>query len=260
MKKQFEDEILLELEQKELLVSLVEASRNVPRHERKKFFAVQYMGRLNVVHSGLPNNQIPAYIGDIEALSKEDLISVNYDSKNTPNFDVTPKGFKYYEYLKEQDGESSKRIVSTMKSYLKGDAFKEKYASAYQKWARAESMLWTSDSEKQLTTIGHLCREAMQEFVTALVNYYKLSDAEKDISKTTRRIMAVLKYHADKLGETEKPFIEALFHYWRTVSDIVQRQEHGGQKEGEPLVWEDGRRVVFQTAIVMFEIDISLSR
>jgi hypothetical protein len=39
----------------------------------------------------------------------------------------------------------------------------------------------------------------------------------------------------------------------------VQRQEHGAQKEGRPLVWEDGRRVVFQTAIVMFELDRALS-
>ena len=36
--------------------------------------------------------------------------------------------------------------------------------------------------------------------------------------------------------------------------DLVQRQEHGGQKEGEPLGWEDGRRVVFQTANVMVEL------
>jgi hypothetical protein len=38
------------------------------------------------------------------------------------------------------------------------------------------------------------------------------------------------------------------------------RQEHAGTREGEPLIWEDGRRVVLQTAVVMFEIDKSLSR
>ena len=46
--------------------------------------------------------------------------------------------------------------------------------------------------------------------------------------------------------------------YWGTVSDLVQRQEHGAQREGKQLVWEDARRVVFQTANVMFEIDRSL--
>jgi hypothetical protein len=47
--------------------------------------------------------------------------------------------------------------------------------------------------------------------------------------------------------------------YWGTVNDLIQRQEHGAQREGGALAWEDGRRVVFQTAIVMFEIDRSLS-
>ena len=62
------------------------------------------------------------------------------------------------------------------------------------------------------------------------------------------------------MGDTEKSFLEALLNFWRTVSELVQRQEHGGQKENEPLVWEDGRRVVFQTAMVMYEVDSSLSR
>jgi hypothetical protein len=31
-----------------------------------------------------------------------------------------------------------------------------------------------------------------------------------------------------------------------------------GQREGEPLDWEDGRRAVFQTAIVMYEVDRTL--
>jgi hypothetical protein len=32
----------------------------------------------------------------------------------------------------------------------------------------------------------------------------------------------------------------------------------GRQREGRPLVWEDGRRIVFQTAVVVFEIDRAL--
>jgi hypothetical protein len=32
------------------------------------------------------------------------------------------------------------------------------------------------------------------------------------------------------------------------------------KKEGQPLMWEDARRVVFQTALVMFEVDATLAR
>ena len=52
------------------------------------------------------------------------------------------------------------------------------------------------------------------------------------------------------VGERDRAFLDALLTYWGTVSDLVQRQEHGAKKEGEPLMWEDARRVVFQTAIV----------
>jgi hypothetical protein len=69
----------------------------------------------------------------------------------------------------------------------------------------------------------------------------------------------VLDQHRPRVGTTAAPFLVALLAYWGTVSDLVQRQEHGAQKEGGPLVWEDGRRVVFQTAIVMFEVDRALS-
>jgi hypothetical protein len=66
------------------------------------------------------------------------------------------------------------------------------------------------------------------------------------------RIRAVLSTR--ERSAAHQAFLTALLSYWGTVSDLVQRQEHGAQKEGEPLTWEDARRVVFQTAVVMFEI------
>ena len=44
----------------------------------------------------------------------------------------------------------------------------------------------------------------------------------------------------------------------RRISSFPSEHQHGGQKEGCPLVWEDGRRIVFQTVIVMFEIERAL--
>lgn len=47
-----------------------------------------------------------------------------------------------------------------------------------------------------------------------------------------------------------------LLDYWRKANDLVQRQEHGAAREpDESFIWEDSRRVVFQTLIVMYEID-----
>jgi hypothetical protein len=125
---------------------------------------------------------------------------------------------------------------------------------------QAESLLWECDSREQLTAIGHFCREALQEFATALADEHQPADVDKDIQHTVARIKAVLGLRRGDLGKTEKQFLDALITYWGTVSDLSQRQEHGAQKEGELLIWEDSRRVVFQTAIVMFEVDRSLSR
>jgi hypothetical protein len=77
-------------------------------------------------------------------------------------------------------------------------------------------------------------------------------DVPSDPANTVARIRAVLDTKA--LGEAHGAMLKALLAHWGTVSDLVQRQEHGAQKEGETLTWEDTRRVVAQTAVVMFEI------
>ena len=80
------------------------------------------------------------------------------------------------------------------------------------------------------------------------------------MAHTKNRIRSVINARSERLGDTEKTFLDALISYWDSIDDLTQRQEHGAQKEGKPLLWEDGRRLVFQTAVVMFEIDRALSR
>ena len=52
--------------------------------------------------------------------------------------------------------------------------------------------------------------------------------------------------------------LDSLVSYWGAIADLAQRQEHGAQKEGEALVWEDARRLVFHTTFVMVELDRAL--
>jgi hypothetical protein len=253
------DHILLEKEQEELLLELVEFERNVPRDKRQKF----------VVHSGndketlgYPGRNLGKKIclGDIEILGQEGLLAISYSSHGTPKFDITPLGFRYYEYLKQKLGQPIERLQATIRDYLSSGEFAKKYPNAFQKWIDADNLLWQTDSEKQHTTIGHLCREALQEFANYLIQKYYPEFEDKNKAHDITRIKAVLDSLSSHLGKTEKPFLNALITYWGTVSDLVQRQEHGGQKEGETLVWEDARRVVFQTAMIMFEVEKSIAR
>lgn len=253
----------LEDEQKELLSKLVEASRNVSK--RTMFLAVtrwELGGDVTtkVYHNGLPDGKIDIFKGDLELLADAGLVSPLSEAPGRAlQFYVSPSGSNYYEELKATQGTPLETVESEIHRYLDADHFQQRYPEVYKKWCATETQLWQSESEDQLTTICHLCREAMQAFVTALISQHKPTKVDSDPAHTVSRLKAVLEVHRPKLGRTGKPFLEAIIAYWRTVSDLIQRQEHGASKEGEPLNWEDGRRVVFQTIIVMFEIDRALS-
>lgn len=249
------EHIILETVQEELLIKLVEAARNVPITKREKFLVARSSAGDYLLYSGIPDDKSKIYFGDIEILADARLLALGYGSKGTPNFDITPLGFKYYEYLKKRLGEPVERIETTIRNYLNAHDFQNKYAKAFEKWSAAEDLLWKTDSQQQSTTIGHLCREAVQEFTDTLINQFQPPNMPDDKSKTLARLKAVLDFKSDKLGHTEEPFLEALLEYWESIINLIQRQEHGAQKEGQELLWEDGRRIVFQTMVIMFEID-----
>jgi hypothetical protein len=99
----------------------------------------------------------------------------------------------------------------------------------------------------------------MQEFADQLIKISQVPDDSKGKADTTARIRALLAATGQQLGTKEKDFLKSLVSYWSDVYDLTHRQEHGFQKEGSPLIWEDARRVVFHTFLVMFEIDRALS-
>jgi len=257
----------LEKEQDDLISTLVEAARSRPRGQRPSFFAswpgsghTSGYDEWIIKHPGIPGGSIKAPLGDITVLKDQGFFAVSDSGRDTLRFDISPHGFDYYEEMKAHSGQPAQRVEAVVRSYLDAEGFQRRYPGAYMKWTDAESKLWRSDSADQLTTIGHLCREALQEFTTVLVDLYKPQDVDPTKSLVKSRIRSVINAHSKRLGDRERRFLDALISYWDSINDLTQRQEHGAQKEGIPLLWEDARRLVFQTAIVMFEIDKALSR
>jgi hypothetical protein len=160
--------VLLEPEQKDLLVTIAEAARNVPEDKRQAFFvgADLNLGGSYVTHPGLMSKR-PVSLGDIDALRNERFINVSRSGKSQL-FDITPRGFAYYRFL-QQRGAPTERIEVEMRRYIDSARFGASYPEAYRKWLTAEELLWAADSHQQLTTIGHHCREAMQDFADALM-------------------------------------------------------------------------------------------
>ena len=184
---------------------------------------------------------------------------MKYTGTGSFKFDITPIGRRFYEWSRAKTGQPSEQVQKQVKSHVTGDKFRSTYPLAFEKWSKADSRLWASESHGELSVIGHLCREAMQEFVTVLVNKYNPTNVDTDKAHDIARLKAVLKNRSDKIPTTIIPFLEAIISYWGTLADLIQRQEHSGQKEGHAIEWEDARRVVFHTAVVFLEIDRILS-
>ncbi len=246
--------------QKTILLELVKADHTVPLEHRGRFIVSEAMGQpASVAHRGLPEN-LDVGVGDIESLGDANLLRLGRGSGGSLKFQITPAGFRYAQWLRGQTGEPLLRVSDTVRSYLGSAHFKNQYKVAYQKWAQAETALWGEDSASSLTTIGHLCREVLQDFCTALIEENQPPQPNMGKAKTVDRLKSVFKLHQPTLGQGVTEFLDALVAYWGTLSDLVQRQEHGAAKEGEQLTWEDAQRVVFHTAVVMWEIDRSLVR
>jgi hypothetical protein len=250
------EKIVLEDHQKALLTTLVEASRNVPHSDRQPFRLTKYVNEgVALRHLGLTDGKMAVYEVDLEMLAREGLVA-QVGAKGV--FDVTPKGYQYYTYLCERSGQPSERIASSITAYLRSLEFERRHRVAHAKWLQADKKLWETDSQAQLTEVGHVCREALQEFAQSMVDRRGVSgDTEKP--QTIERIRKVLGT-CDHFEETERAFVDALLVFWGTVNDLAQRQEHGAAKEGSELVWEDARRLVFHTAVVMYEIDKAVER
>ena len=254
------EHILLEPDQEELLATLVEAARAVDRAQRRPFYSIATMGHslVAVMHPALGRGtEFRTYEGDIEELGTQGLLNVTHQQHGL-KFDVSPLGLRYYEELRHRAGEPAQRVVAEMRHHIDSQSFRSRCPAAYEKWHTAESLLWGADSDQQSTTIGHHCREALQECVHALALERDPSASAVERSKTVARARVLLASERSRLGDNVADYLDALLAYWGRVNDLVQRQEHGAAKEGIPLLWEDARRVVVGTLLVMTELESAI--
>jgi hypothetical protein len=145
------------------------------------------------------------------------------------------------------------QVMTEARSALGSDGFARTFPGAFQPWADAEKLLWRGDASSQLTTIGHKVREAAQAFATQLVEAHQPREVEPNVALVERRLGAVIAMHREELPESKRLTLEALGTLWEAANRLVQRQVHGAQKEGEPVSWDDARRIVYLTMFLMIE-------
>lgn len=162
---------------------------------------------------------------------------------------VTPEGLRK-SGIEHSGGRAS--VEGRIEAYVDEPAFHKRYPEAYDKW-RVAHVLYVENPRRHATRIGHDCREAMMAFASELAAAHGVV-LDSPSTHTIDRVGTVLDLYRDRLGEDAPVFIGALVGYWRAVTKLAQRQEHGASKK-TPLAPEDARRVVFQTMLVMYEVD-----
>jgi hypothetical protein len=247
----------LEPEQEDLLATLVEATRRVPRTERY-FLTISALGTGDMIQGAGLEGSILAPASDIECLAGVGLLQITSRQAGSIGFVIAPAGFSFFEAYKRRSAEPAEQVEEDVRAYFDSEHFRSAYPTAHRLWSEAAESVWRAEAPNELTAIGHKAREAMQAFATELVQKHNPADVNADPTKTLDRVSAVIKVRAGQLGEAGTELMDGLFGYWRAVNSIVQRQEHGAQKEGKALTWEDGRRVVFHTIAVMTELDRGL--
>lgn len=259
--------IRLDPEQEELLAQMVEAQRSVPRKHRRHFILSETFDATDLVHPSAGNIQLTK--SDIDALRIHGLVYLAaIGGRGSLNYDITPAGYAYYEAMRTRSGEPLAAVEDEVtRRFIDAEGFRRAHPEAWSKWSQAADKLWSEEWERELTNIGHLCRESIQAFAADLVTRFDVWDAPSDRNKDIARIKEVLEQQKARLGKRDQQllaasatYLESLLEYWRAVSGLIQRQEHGKASEDGALMWRDARRVVFQTALVMYEVEASLVR
>lgn len=245
-------------EQRDLLCAMVEADRRVQREERQPFVYLKTAGGANLLHHrGFPEGDYATNDREVQGLRSEGFLTRVNPGASSPNYVLRNEALVAYQAIKEAEGEPVEATEDEVHRFIEAGRLAERYPEAHSKWKSAAKVLWSPEAEDHLTKIGHDCREAMQAFATALVDEFKPDDVDTDPKKTKSRVRAVLLslQQEDDIGKTKRRYLEGLLGWWDKLNDLVQRQEHGAQREGEGVTWEDGRAVVFGTGLAMYEID-----
>lgn len=155
--------------------------------------------------------------------------------------------------------EDFEHVEDYLRAYLEDVRFRSAYLPAYERFSDAMSMLYSADSKHGVLRAGETARETIEEFVRAFVGPHE-GPAWNGLSSATRTVglAAVIDDCRPRVGDARCEFLQALFDYWRVLLDVVERPGHDEHEAGTPPRWEDARRVVVLTALVMVEIDRSL--
>jgi hypothetical protein len=157
------------------------------------------------------------------------------------------------------------RVEDYLRAYLEDERFRSIHPLACGRWVVAWEMLWCADTRAKVLAVGHRAREAMQAFASSLLEQWIPTELDAHWPQELAAgspgpnpldgLLRVIGAYGQELAEERHGLLLRLLDHWRALLDQVQRHER--QLADERLSWEDGRRLVLFTALVMVETDRS---
>jgi ribosomal protein S15P/S13E len=165
--------------------------------------------------------------------------------------------------------EDFERIEDYLRSYLEDEHFRMTHPLACGRWIVSWEMLWCADSRAKVIAVGQRAREAMQAFGSSLLEacaplamdprWPELLAERATRGDLLDAVGGVLDAYGEQLGSERSELLAGLLEHWRALAEHVRRHEQDQQAAAGRLRWEDGRRLVLLTALVMVEVDRSFA-
>lgn len=240
--------------QKALLRTLVEAGKVGTTEENRTFLVASSLdGSFILPYAGseLPD---PVDEADVHILVDHGYVGIlKYNKNGEPVYYVTNEGI---EFISADTAERGPQPFVQQAVSLVDEKLPPEFGRASELMKEAVSKLVQAQEEHGWSEVGHKCREALQEFAEVLYTQHVPSSQQESIprEKTVQRLKAVVRQLRGRVGDTTSQLLDTLIEYWRAVSDLVNKVEHRSQREDRPLTWDDARRAVLYSYLVMAEL------
>jgi hypothetical protein len=138
------------------------------------------------------------------------------------------------------------------------ERFRSVHLGAYERWSQASAILYSDSTRESLLAAGQKAHEALQEFALAVSEPPHSPVPDSDSTEATiGRLRDFTEAYRSQLGDARCDLLQVLLDHWRALTAHLQAHAQDAEMLDEPLRWEDARRVVILTALVMVEIDRS---
>jgi hypothetical protein len=161
------------------------------------------------------------------------------------------------------------RIEDYLRAYLEDELFRSAHPLAYGRWLVAWEMLWCADTRAKVIAAAQRTPAAIQAFASSLLERGTPLAMDPHwpelLADGSRRpdpldgLTSVADAYREQLGDERSELLGRLLEHWRALLLSVRRHDDRSRPPGERLHWEDGRRLVLFTALVMVEFDRSFA-